>query len=260
MWPREHGSWAVLAAPILVGLAAAGGGPPAAVLAFACAALGGFCLRVPLQSLASPAPAPEAARWASGFSALAAAGALPLFLYYGRWGLLAFAVPAAAMLAFNIRANLSRQAFSLPNEAAGILTLCLGAPAAFYAATGHVSAAAWSAWALSSVYFLGPIFHVKLAGLQHRGASDPSTRSALEKMGRLSIASHAGALAAAAAAAASGWAPWLAVLPFAASLHKTWRRSRSAPSKVDFRRLGYLEVAYSCLFTLALAAGYHLAR
>jgi hypothetical protein len=251
MWPKEHGSWAVLAAPILVGLAVAGGGPPAAVLAFAGAALGGFCLRVPLQSLFSRTPAPEAPRWAAGFSILAAAGAVPLFLYYGRWGLLAFAVPAAGMLAFNIRANLARQAFSFPNEAAGILTLCLGAPAAFYAATGRTSAEAWSAWVLSSLFFIGPVFHVKLAALQHRGAADPAMRPAIEKMGRLSIAYHAAALAAAITLADFDLSPWLALIPFGASMHKTWRRSRLAPAKVDFRRLGYQEVAYTCLFALA---------
>lgn len=251
MWPKEHGSWAVLAAPILVGLAIAGGGPPLLLLAFACAALGGFCLRVPLQSLASRAPAAGAARWAAGFSVLAAAGALPLLFAYGRWGLLAFGVPAALMLAFNIRANLARQAFSFTHEAAGILTLCLGAPAAFYAATGTASPEAWSAWALASLFFTGPVFHVKLAALQHRGASDPAVLPAIRKSGRLSIAYHAAALAAAITLADFELAPWLVVIPFAASLLKTGHRSRLAPGKVDFKRLGFQEVAYSCFFVLA---------
>src|SRR4051812_46605444 len=135
MWPREHGSWAVLIAPILVGFAAAGGGPPLAVAAFALLAFGGFCLRVPLQSLASSRPAPEAARYASVFGGSALLGLAPLLAVYGRWGLLLFGVPAAGMLVFNIRANLGHRTFTLLNEAAGVMTLCLGAPAAYYAAS-----------------------------------------------------------------------------------------------------------------------------
>jgi len=258
MWPREHGSWAVLLAPLLIGLAAAGGGPPAAALALAVAAFGGFCLRVPLQSLASRAPAPRAAAWAAGFGALAAAGTAPLLFHYGRWGLLGFAVPAGGMLASSIRANLQRRTFSLANEAAGILTLCLGAPAAYYAASGRLTGEAWSAWGLCSAYFLGPVFHVKLAALQHRAASDPAALPALRRMARLSLGYHAAALAAAAGAAAAGGLPRLAVLPFAAALLKTWSRTRTAPAKADFRRLGFQEVAYTCLFALAACAGYAL--
>ena len=60
----------------------------------------------------------------------------------------------------------------------GILGLCLGAPAAFYAARGALSGDAWLAWGFSALYFLGPIFDVKAAALRHRMFVDQSARAA----------------------------------------------------------------------------------
>jgi len=254
--PREHGSWAVLIAPILVGLAAAGGGPPAPVALFCAAALGGFLLRAPLQSLLSPSPSPGAWAWLAADGVAAAAGALPLIFVYARWGLLGFAVVAAVLMVLNLRANLARRAFSFANEILGIAGLCLGAPAAFYAARGVLAPAAWQAWVLSAAYFVGPVFDVKAAALRHRAFSDASCRSDWERMKFLSLAYHAAALAVVCLAAFFKWAPAAAVLPFLAALHKTWSRGRLAPGRVDFRRLGFAEAGYSVFFALSVGLGF----
>lgn len=256
MMPKEHGSWAVLIAPILVGFAAAGGPSWPVALAFAAAALGGFLIRVPLQSLASPNPAAGAWRWAAGDAALAAAGTAPLLLVHGRWALLGFALPAAALLAYNLRANQRRQTFSYANEMLGIGGLCLGAPAAFYAARGSLAPEAWWSWAACSLYFLGPIFDVKAAALRHRAAADRALLPALARQRRLAIVYHGYALLAVGAAALAGPLPPLTAVPFAAALLKTWRRSRLRPGRVDFRALGYAEVGYAVVFTAALGLGW----
>lgn len=258
MMPREHGSWAVLIAPILVGFAVAGGAAWSVAGLFCLAALGGFLIRVPVQSLASPKPAPEAWRWALGEAALTAAGALPLLFARERWGLLGFAVPAGALMAYNLRANQQRETFSYANEVLGIFGLCLGAPAAFYAARGFLTPAAWAAWTLCGAYFLGPIFDVKASALRHRASVDKAMLPALARARKVALGYHAAALAAVAAAGLAGWTPWLAAVPFAAALHKTWRRSLLPPGKVDFKRLGFEEVGYSVLFAAAVSAGYLL--
>ncbi len=256
MLPREHGAWAVLAAPILVGFAAAGGGSWGIVLAFVCAALGGFCLRTPLQALLSPAPPAGAGAWLAVYALLAAAGAGVLFLRYERWSLLAFALPAGAALAFNLRQNLSRKALSLPNEIVGIAALCLGAPAAHYAGGGELSLTSAVVWTISFLYFVGPVFHVKMAALQHRAASDPACGPALEGMRRRGLAYHGASLGAVGAGALAGLVPWFAVLPFLAALEKNRRRGTARPGKVNFKSLGYQEAGYSVVFVLAVAAGY----
>ena len=228
--------------------------------AFCAAALGGFLLRTPLQSVLSAHPAPGAALWLAGYALLAAAGGIPLLFSHARWGLLGFAAPAAALMAVNIRANLRRQTFSFSNEILGILGLCLGAPAAFYAARGSLSCDAWLAWGLSALYFLGPIFDVKAAALRHRAYADKSALGDWGRMKKTSLVYAASALPVVCAAAAVGWVHALVPLPFLAALHKTWRRGRLAPGKVDFKRLGFEEVGYAVFFVLVLGGGFLVSR
>ena len=258
MLPKEHGSWAVLIAPIIVGFAAAGGGQPAAMLFFCCAALGGFLMRPPLQSLFTPKA--EAGVWPSMgvYGLLALAGLIPLLSVYGRMGLLGFAAPAAGLMAIDLSVNRGRRSFSAFSELSGIAVLCLGAPAAYYAARGTLSADAWCAWILSALFFAGPVFYVKMAALQHRAAVDRTMAGELSRMRTTSTVYHGAALAVAVAAAVWGPAPALAPLPFAVAFAKTWLRGAKKPARVDFRRLGYQEVGYSTFFALALAMGYFL--
>lgn len=255
--PREHGSWAVLIAPVLVGFAAARGGPLPAALLFCCAALGGFLLRPPLQAILFSKKG-ETGTWAAlGIAcALALGGLLPLLFSYGRFGLGWFALPAAGMLTLDLLVQRGRRSFGFVSELSGIWVLCLGAPAAFYAARGSLTAEAWCAWGLSALYFSGPVFFVKMTALQHRASADPRSAGELSRMRTISFVYHAAALLAAAALVHFGAAPLLAPLPFAAALAKTWRRGAQAPARVDFRRLGYQEVGYSVLFVLALLTGW----
>ncbi|MFI5361048.1 MAG: YwiC-like family protein [Elusimicrobiota bacterium] len=259
MLPREHGSWAVLLAPIAVGIAAAHGGPPLAVFLFCCAAFGGFLLRPPLQAIFFQKRV-EPGAWSSAClsALLAAGGMLPLLIFYRRTGLLGFAVPAAGLLAIDLVVQRGKRSFGVVSELSGILILCLGAPAAYYAARGSLSADAWCAWFLSVLYFTGPIFHVKMAALQHRAAGDPGLAGELSRMRITSLIFHAAALSIAIAGAIASKAPPLAILPFAAGLAKTWRRGMLPTARVDFRKLGYQEVGYSVFFASALAAGYLL--
>lgn len=256
MLPKEHGSWAVLIAPVVVGFAAAGGGAPGVILLFSCAALGGFLLRPPLQALVSGKQ--EAGVWPSllAYGCLAVAGALPLILGYARWGLLAFAAPAGVLLAIDLYVHRGRRSFSLWTELSGIAMLCLGAPAAYYTAHGALSSDAWFAWALSVLFFSGPVFHVKMAALQHRASIDRSLAEELEGMKRASLTYHSLVLMAVVAAAWLALVPVLAPLPFALALAKTWSRAVSPPAKVNFQRLGYQEVGYSLVFALVLSIGY----
>ena len=258
MLPREHGSWAVLIAPIIAGFAAGRGGPPPLIFLFCCAALGGFLLRPPLQSLFSTKP--ETGAWPSlaFYGLVMLGGVLPLLFAYGRLGLLGFAVPAAVLLTADLFVHRGKRSFSMVSEISGIVILCLGAPAAYYAARGAAGADAWCVWILSALFFTGPVFHVKMAALQHRASVDKALTGEFSRMRRISLAYHAAALTAAAAAAIWGPAPALAPLPFAIALVKTWRRGALPPSRVDFRRLGYQEVGYSVFFALVLATGYLL--
>ncbi len=253
MLPREHGAWAIVLAPLLVGLVAAPSFSPVAALLFLIGALAAFVLRAPVQALWIRPDDLRARRWAAAYAILASAGLAPLIFGLGRWSLLWFAVPAGLALSSDVRANRAGRRFDALNEAAGVLALCLVGPAAYYAASGRLEPAAWALWLLSSAYFLGPIFYVKMAALQHRATGDPSVLPALAQARRRSTAYHAAALAAVAAWSAFGSLPAFAAVPFAVAFAKTLARGARLPERTDFRRLGYTEVAYSVLFVLVMS-------
>ncbi|MEK7388458.1 MAG: YwiC-like family protein [Elusimicrobiota bacterium] len=254
MLPREHGAWAVLIAPVLLGLFSTGAADiPAAVL-FCIGALGAFLTRPALLALLRPAPDPKARAWLAAYAALAAAGFIPLVLVYERTLLLAFAAPAAFLLAADVRAQLARRALSLTNELGGVAALSMGAAAARYAAQGTLDFRAWSLWALSALFFCGPIFYVKMVALAHRACSDPSQGARLERARRLALVYHLAAPLAVFALPLDF--PRLSLLPFAAALVKTVLRALRPPEKVNFQSLGYREVAYSALFVAAVLVGY----
>ncbi|MBI4061755.1 MAG: YwiC-like family protein [Elusimicrobia bacterium] len=258
MLPREHGSWALLIVPIAVGLLGAPIVSPVAAGLFVLGALAAFLLRTPLQALLARPGDRRALGWLAFYSLLTAGTFFPLIALLGCWKLLLFAAPLAALLAYNAAPNGSGRRLSALNEAAGVLGLCLGAPAAVYAASFELGPRAWSLWLLCSAFFLGPIFHVKMAALQHRAVGDPAALPRLERMRRLSAAYHGAALAAVGFWAASGGLPAAALIPFGAALAKTLARGFRAPERVDFRSLGYAEVAYSVLFVVVIGAAFVL--
>lgn len=252
MLPREHGAWAILIAPILVGLLGAPSFSPAAATLFSLGALAAFLSRTPLQALLAKPGDRRAQGWLAFYAALTAGAFLPLIVVLGCWKLLLFAVPAGLLMAENLNANKSGRRFSAFNEASGVMGLCLGAPAAYYAASFQLDARAWSLWLLCAAFFLGPIFYVKLAALQHRAVADKSALPSIAIMSRRSATYHGLALIAVVFWAAGGGIPALVVIPFAAALVKTLLRGARPPARVDFKSLGYAEVGYSTMFVVLL--------
>lgn len=250
MLPKEHGAWAILFAPILVGLIAAPAVSPAAASLFVLGALAAFLVRTPLQALWAKPGDRRAWGWLAFYGSLTAGAFVPLILLLGCWKLLYFAVPAGLLLAENLTANKSGRRFSAFNEAAGVFGLCLGAPAAYYAASFELGPRAWALWLLCSAFFLGPIFYVKMAALQHRAVADKGALPALDAMRRRSAVYHGLAFLAVGIWAATGGVPALAAIPFAASFAKTFLRAARPPERVDFKALGYAEVGYSVLFVV----------
>lgn len=258
MLPLEHGAWAILLAPIIIGLIAAPVFSPLAAVLFVLGALAVFVSRAPLQVLLAKPRDRRAQGWLAFYVVLAAGAFVPLILLLGCWKLLYFAVPSGLLLAENLLANRSGKRFSAFNEAAGVFGLCLGAPAAYYAASFRLDARAWSIWLLCSAFYLGPIFYVKMAALQHRAVADPAALPGVTAMRARSNLYHGLTAAAVAAWAATGGVPAATVIPFAAALLKSVLRGLRPPERVDFKSLGYSEVGYSVLFVVVM--GFAFAR
>ena len=102
--------------------------------------------------------------------AVAAVTLVPLVVFLGRWKLLYFAAPIGLILVVTLTAGKSSRRLTAFHEAAGVLGLCLGDRRPITRPT-----AAWvpkhGPYGCFARHFLGPIFHVKMAALQHRVAT-----------------------------------------------------------------------------------------
>jgi hypothetical protein len=233
-------------------LFAAPGADPADAALFCVGALGAFLARGPILLLARDRKDRNARFWLLLYGSAAAAAFSALLFGFGRWGLAAFALAGAALLANDLRAQAGRRQLSWGNELAGITGLTLGAPAAWYAARGALPAQAWLLWGACVVYFTGPVFTVKLAALQHRAAADPALGSKVFQASLNAVEYHAVVAGLAMIAVAKGLFAWPILIPFAAALAKAGRRAALGAGRVDFKSLGYQEVGFSILFTAAM--------
>lgn len=256
MLPREHGSWAMLAAPAVVGWAAAGGGPAGAGLLFAAALLGAFLTRTPVTALLSDASDARAWRWLAAYSVLGAAGLAGLLGLYGRWGLLWLAVPGAAVFGASLWFTMRRKAMTEAHELLGVAGLALGAPGAAYAATGAWGPDAAWLWTLCALFFSGPVFHVKMlvAGkLASVPAPAPGARERAERAAGQSAVYHLVTAALVGGGAAWGCLPAAALIPFLGALAKTLYYGSRPGGRLELKKVGWQEVAWTTVFVVVSA-------
>jgi len=257
--PREHGGWALLLAPPMTGIAAAGGGATPAVLLLAGALLGAFLMRTPLGAVIRD-PADRSA--AAALLAYGVPGALCLLLlmyFYDRWLLALLAAPGLAALFLYTAFRIRRRSGYLVTELLAAAVLALGAPAAFYTAAGALTADAGWLWLLNALYFAGPIFYVRMILAWRAAFHDPDEVPYFRAVRRAACAYHAGAAACAAGLALMGAVPAPVVLPYFIAGAKLLRRLRRGPT-ATLKSVGWREVVHALIFTAVVAYAYAYAR
>ncbi|MDA8146521.1 MAG: hypothetical protein M0Z27_10745 [Thermaerobacter sp.] len=223
---REAGSWYMLAAAALVGLAAGRWLVPGALTCLAAAAAWGA------------AQGPPRRRWLLGAASLAL-GAWVLF-GYRRPGMLLLGAAAVALLLVRRQARRG----SWVDQGAGIALTAALAPGVAYAAGGTAAATAAAGLAVAA-HLTGGLVRVRRA--TGRARISPAVP---EAVGALALGAAAGA----------GWAPPLLPLAFLPGL---WRSAAGVPRRPrgpdQFRRLGRQEVlitaGFVALFALATRIG-----
>jgi hypothetical protein len=166
--PREHGAWAVLLVPLIIG-AQAGGEVDWLVLSFTLSALAGFLSNLPVQTLLRAAfsslrneESLRGARvWATIYLLLAILFLLPVLIVGKRW----FLVPlgAAGVGSFLLTFFLTRhQPKTIASDLAAVFGLTLTAPGAFYVASGHLGEDAFLLWLLNVLFFGSCVFYVHM--------------------------------------------------------------------------------------------------
>jgi hypothetical protein len=264
--PNDHGAYAMLIVPLLLGaiLGALRGpagepNPLLVTLFFAGALLALFLASEPLAALARPRASTAARRrsllWLGIYLGLAALAGAPLLVVWHRWALGWFlAVPAGLMLLFLVAVKARKQR-SLGVRLPAIVGLTLSGPAAYYAVTGSLDAPAWGLWAACAVYFAGTIFNVRAwfeATRQRKsGVAQPRLPAWLVSAIVLYLAAGALLVAALIGAGVLPVMAWPAFVP--SVLRAGWTLWR-VPIHIPIKRVGLLELAQSSLFALLLLA------
>jgi hypothetical protein len=259
MLPREHGSWAMMAAPALVGWAAAGGGPAGAGAFFLLALLGAFLSRTPLTALLATPGDARALRWLAFYAACAAVGLAGLLAVYGRRGLLPLGLPAGAVLAASLWFTARRRAMTEVHELIGVAGLSLAAPGAHVAAVGVWSADAAWLWALCALFLSGPVFHVKMLVLGRVASAPGAPAAAVERADaavRQSELFHAASAGAVLLGVLAAGLPWLALVPFLGAWAKTVYYAHRRGARLELKTVGWQEVVWTVVFVAVSAAGF----
>jgi hypothetical protein len=248
--PREHGAWAVLYGPFVVAVVAAGRfGIPETILLLTVTAV--FLAREPTAKLAraSRHGVPGglrrvASRWIAVCLATAAAGTAALVLPYDRPHLLTLGAAVLPVFAFHLYLTANRRDRGLGAEVLGVLALTATGPAAWYTATGRLGWEALLLWLLNVLYFLSAVFHVRMAISRFKQPREFAPN-------RLrSLAYHLFLAAALIWFVRAGWIPSLAAVAYLPVVGRTLLGMVHSPVRLDIKRVGYLEVAFTVFFVI----------
>ncbi len=252
--PKEHGSWAMLAIPLLLGLAVAPAWHPRA-LVLLLAVLAFFLVRYPLALLVKirkRAAADKSALvgWAVVYGGVAALSGGWLVLFQGLGWLAPLGLVGALLVLFHLWLVSRRQEMSLAGELVGITGLALGAPMAYYAAAGALDHTAAILWLINALYFGGTVFYIKLKVRQQPRLPAPDRAAERLVKARACLTYQAAVLTVVILLAAQRWAPLLAPLAFLPVTVKIisgawrWQDKKS----LSLTRLGIAELIHAITF------------
>lgn len=262
--PNDHGAYAMLLVPMLLGFivgsvqgAAANSNPLVTYSLFALSLVCLFFASEPLSVAYKPRVSISARRraflWLGVYLLGAALAGSVLLFVWKMWGLGWFLIPASALMLVFLITVKSRKQRSIGMRLPGIVGLTLSAPAAYYVATGAFDATAWGLWAACAIYFAGTLFNVRAwfeANKQKKsGIATPQLPTWL--IASILIYLAAGALIIW-ACALMGALPWAAIVAFVPSLLRAGWTLWRTPVQLPIKTVGLIEFAQSFLFALLL--------
>ena len=260
--PKEHGSWAMFAVPLIIGFAVAAQWQWRSIWLIA-AALGLFLVRFPIDTLIKTRKRPNAdrsrlIRWAIVYGSVAAIGGAWLIVFDRLFWLIPLGMSGLALLVYHWWLVERRKEMSARGELAGIFGLALGAPLAYYVSTGVLNGTALGLWIVNALYFGGTVFYIKLKVRQQPKEPAPDRVSERLVKARACLTYQSMALTLIIVLIAWHRLPALALLAFVPMTLKVlygatrWqdRKSLSLP------RLGVIEMMHSVVFAVLIIAAF----
>jgi hypothetical protein len=261
VFPKEHGAWAVLFVPMIVGAVVADRFSANLIL-LVLSALGFFLAYQPIQILLRnlqnqklPAEKLRAAKmWSPAFLAW---GFIPsaFLLVQGLWLLLPIGVFAFAAFFLNYALTRNRPK-SIGSDFAAVAGLTMTGPAASYVITGSLELEALIVWLLNVLFFGSSVFYVHMKIRASGLKKEVMTGRDKFLLGRYTILYHIVLLATVSGFTFVSETPALAVAAFIpVSLHALIGTVRLS-SRVRFKVLGFLLLGQSVFFALLLSMSF----
>ncbi|MBS1788431.1 MAG: YwiC-like family protein [Acidobacteria bacterium] len=248
--PKEHGAWAMVYVPFVLGVAVAGTVNLAVLLLL----LATSALFISRESLLvwwrarkrgrQTQSATDSQRLLLIYLTVAALTGLPLMLVYKFYGLLLFGLLAAAMLVLNGWKATDFEDRTVQSELLAIAGMTMTAPAAYYVASGQWGPKTFWLWALSAAYFASSVFYVKLrvTGL-HAKHPDDKQRARWQ-----CVTYHGFLLVSLLALAITQSLSLFSLIAFAPVLARTAWSLGKPSNQLNLKQIGIAEIIYSLIF------------
>ncbi len=253
--PKEHGSWAILLIPFIIG-AKIGGEFEIKTLLFLISVLAIFLAYQPTTMVAksklriSNENLKDAINSLLIFLPLAIVPSLVLLFYFKLYGLLVFG--AIGILAFLIQLYLSK--LNLDKTPTGQLfsmsMLVMTAPSAYYVQTGKFDDIMLNLYLLNLIFFGSGIIYVRTRISALATKKDKFTLNEKLFIGKYNIAYHISILILLTALFVRGSIGVLIFIGFLPVIIHSIMGTFMLEKKVKFKRLGWIETIYSILFAI----------
>jgi archaellum biogenesis protein FlaJ (TadC family) len=260
--PKEHGSWAMFAVPLIIGFTVGAQWQWRSMLLMV-AALSLFLVRFPIDTLIKTRKRPQAdrvwlMRWAMIYGSIAAVCGGWLIVIDRLYWLIPLGAVGAVLLVYHWWLVERRQEMSVRGELAGIFGLALGAPLAYYVTTGVIDGTALGLWIVNALYFGGTVFYIKLKVRQQPKELAPDRVSERLAKAKACLTYQSVVLTIVILLVALNGLPTLALLAFVPMTAKVllgatrWqdRKSLSLP------RLGIIEIIHAVTFAVLIIAAF----
>jgi hypothetical protein len=253
--PKEHGAWAMLYVPFVLGLLVAGRlswSVPLLLIAVSALFISRESLQVWWRARTRRRSAPHEARLLLIYLGITVLCGLPLLLAAHLYWLLPLGGMGLLLLFINSKQAVDLEARTVGSELLAIGGLTLTAPAAYYAAHGVWEPTALWLWLLSALYFASSVFYIKLRIYR----LNPRKQAEQKQAWQSCAIYHSFLLAALALLWLTDNLPLFVLVAFAPVLARSlWSLFKPA-TQVNLRRAGFIEIGYSIIFLVCLALSF----
>jgi hypothetical protein len=255
--PKEHGAWAMLYVPFIVGTLVAGEisiGVWMLALSVSCVFIARESLLAWWRARDRKQDQREPLKYLLTYLGLASLFGAPLVFIHHLFWLLLFGLAALILLSLNARQAMHREDRRISGEMIAIAGLTLTGPASYYVSRGAFDIIALWIWALSAAYFTSSVFYVKL-----RVYSLNQRKEQLRRQTWWRCALYHGFLAGSLILLAlTGSLNLFILAAFSPVLIRSfWQLARPA-NRINLRRVGVLEIIYSLVFLVFITLTFRL--